>query len=426
MKKFSTLIAVFFAISASAQLSLEQCQSLAREHYPAIKQYEVIQATKEYSLSNAARAWIPQLSLSSQAVLYSDVAALPDPLEKMLEMQGLEVDGMRNDQYKVALDLRQNIWDGGVAKANAELIKADALEQKSRLDVEIYKITEKINDLFLGALLIDDRIGINKKKLELLNISFNEIKSYYRNGLAMQSDVDALEVEILVAQQSDIQLQSAKTSYIRLLELFIGESLGDRSLIRPSQQTNPSLITILRPELAMYQAQRDKIGAQLGLIRSRVMPKFELFAHGYYGYPGMDYFKAMFDSKWTVNGYVGVGMKWNFSLFSMQKNEKLKLKSAARMVQIQEDVFRFQLDMEQVQENSDLLRLKKSIELDNKIFKLKTSVREAAEAQLNNGVIKTSELLQKISEENMAELALSIHEIELLQAIYKLKYTINN
>ena len=43
----------------------------------------------------------------------------------------------------------------------------------------------------------------------------------------------------------------------------------------------------------------------------------------------------------------------------------------------------------------------------------------------NNGVIDTTDLLQKITDEANARSARSAREIELLKAIYQLKYTIN-
>ena len=50
---------------------------------------------------------------------------------------------------------------------------------------------------------------------------------------------------------------------------------------------------------------------------------------------------------------------------------------------------------------------------------------DVAESQLKNGVIDATDLLRKISDETAAALARSTHEIELLQATYRLKTTLN-
>lgn len=62
----SWLIALCPICLLSAQ-SLEECRRLAREHYPAIRQYDLISQSEKYNLSNAAKAWLPQLSLSARA-----------------------------------------------------------------------------------------------------------------------------------------------------------------------------------------------------------------------------------------------------------------------------------------------------------------------------------------------------------------------
>ncbi len=417
---------LWLPIAAHGQLTLEECQTLAKQHYPALAQYDLITLSEQYSVSNAARAWIPQLTLSAQATLQSAVATFPEPLENMLAAQGVDMPGMRHDQYKVALDLRQNIWDGGAAKANENLAKADAAEQRTVLDVEMYKILERINALYLGTLLLDEKMQLMQHKIELLDAHFVLVQSHQTNGIAMQSDVDAIEVELLTAQQEMAQMQSSYHNFRAMLEIFIGEPIGERQLVMPSMESEVPLLEIARPELTMYQAKQQKLLAQEKLIKSASMPRFQLFAQGYYGYPGFDMFQSMMSNDWTLNGIVGVGMSWNFAGLYTQKNKLTQLRTAAKMVQVQEDVFRFHSNIEQTQENSEIVRLRKALELDERIVELKNSVRKTFESKHRNGVINTTELLQKITEEHAAQLARSVRQVELIQAIYQLKFTTNN
>ena len=62
---------------------------------------------------------------------------------------------------------------------------------------------------------------------------------------------------------------------------------------------------------------------------------------------------------------------------------------------------------------------------DSRIVELRTNVRRAAESQLTNGVIDTTDLLGKLTDENRARLDASYHRIQLLQHIYQLKHTVN-
>ena len=67
---------MWLALSASAQ-SLDECRRLAREHYPEIRQYDLITQTEQYNLSNAAKAWIPQVTISGQATYQSAAPTYP-------------------------------------------------------------------------------------------------------------------------------------------------------------------------------------------------------------------------------------------------------------------------------------------------------------------------------------------------------------
>lgn len=71
------------------------------------------------------------------------------------------------------------------------------------------------------------------------------------------------------------------------------------------------------------------------------------------------------------------------------------------------------------------MRLQKALEDDNRIVELRRSVRLAEESKLANGVIDATDLLKTISKETEAMLNKSTHEIELLQAVYKLKTILN-
>ena len=53
-------------------------------------------------------------------------------------------------------------------------------------------------------------------------------------------------------------------------------------------------------------------------------------------------------------------------------------------------------------------------------------MRKAAESKLSHGIIDVNDLLRDINSENAARVQRSIHEIELLKAMYDLKFTTNN
>ena len=64
---------LFSVVAGHAQLSLDECRRLARENYPEIRQYDLVHQTEQYNLSNAARAWIPQIAFSAQATWQTEL-----------------------------------------------------------------------------------------------------------------------------------------------------------------------------------------------------------------------------------------------------------------------------------------------------------------------------------------------------------------
>lgn len=425
MKRIALLCGCLLAgLAANAQVTLDECRRLAREHYPEIRQYDLVRQTEQYTLSNARRAWLPQLSLAAQATWQTDVPSFPNALAGMLAQQGIDMPGMNKDQYKVALELNQTLWDGGKSGADKRIAQAEAAEQARSADVDLYALQGRVDNLFFGILLLDERIAQTRLTIDLLRSNLDKVRALQRNGVAMQTDADAVEAELLTVNQQLTQITASRESYRRMLEVFIGRPLGGEPLARPDV-TEPRTFEPARPELALFDASADKLAAQERLVKSATRPRFGLFAQGYYGYPGMDYFQSMMSSDWSWNALVGVKMSWNFGAYYTKKNSLNKLRTAQAQVEVQRDIFLFNTRLQTTEENGDIARLRKALADDDRIVALRRSVREAAESKLRNGVIDTNDLLQKITDEATAATARSAREIELLKSIYELKHTLN-
>lgn len=412
-----------FSASVFAQMTLETCQELAREHYPEVKQYDLIRLTEQYDLSNAARAWLPQLSLSAQATWQNEVPEFPEALSGMLSRAGVTIPGLKKDQYKVGLELNQTIWDGGKSNADKRLARTEAAEQRAMTDVDLYTLKKRVNELYFGILLLEEKLSQTYRTIALLESNLDKMRSLVTNGTALASDADAVEAELLTVRQQATQIEASRTSYRKMLELFIGEPLQG-NLLRPEFE-EMATTELTRPELALFDARKKTLSAREALIKSSTRPKFGFFAQGYYGYPSMDYFASMMSNEWRWNLLTGIRMSWNFGAYYTKKNSLNKLRTAQQSIDLQRDVFRFETNLQVSQETGDITRLRKTLADDARIVALRQSVREAAESKLRNGIIDTNDLLQKITDEAAARSAQSVHEIELLKALYELKHTTN-
>lgn len=417
--------AVFIgAFGVQAQPTLDSCRMLARARYPEIRQYELIRRTADYTLSNARREWLPQLHLSGQASWQSDVPGFPEPLTDLLVRQGLDMPGLRQDQYRVQLEASQTLWDGGKSAADRRIAETEAAEQARATDVDLYALEGRIDGLYFGILLLDERLAQTRLTIDLLKDNLEKIRALQRHGVAMQQDADAVEAEMLCAGQQLAQIGTQRASYRRMLELFIGRELGEAPLPRP-EVPEPVCGESVRPEMRLFEARLDRLAAREQQVRVATRPRFGLFAQGYYGYPGLDYFGSMMTADWTWNAVVGIRMSWNIGGYYTKRNRLRMLDAAKRQVDVQRDVFLFNNRLERVENDGEIARLRRALADDDRIVQLRRSVREAAEAQLRNGVIDTNDLLRKITDESRAAVSRSAREIELLKAIYELKHTIN-
>lgn len=186
MKRNGIIFCLLFAVSAlHAQPTLDECRRLAREHYPEIRQYDLIRQTTEYTLSNARRTYLPQIAFSAQATWQNRVPAFPEPLTQMLAGQGMAISGMNKDQYKAMLELNQTIWDGGKTRADRLIAEAESAESQRSADVDLYAVEGRVDDLYFGILLLDEQMEQIQLTLDLLHSNLDKMEAYLRSGVAM-------------------------------------------------------------------------------------------------------------------------------------------------------------------------------------------------------------------------------------------------
>lgn len=426
MKRFISVVALtaLGLSSAYAQPDLEQCKEMARKHYPAIRQYDLISQSQDYNMSNVSKAWLPQVSLSAQATYQSDVARWPDQFESMLAAQGLDMPGLRQDQYKVQIDIQQTIWDGGKSKAEKTLTESETQQSLRAADVEMYALDNRIDNLYFGILLLQEQKRQVEDMIARLQNNLDYVNALVDNGVAMQADADAVEAQMLSSCQTLHQIKSSEDSFRKMLELFIGDSLGTVTLSLP-QTHQLMIVESQRPELMLFDSQIKVLETKNQMLNVALTPKFALFAQGYYGYPGLNMFENMMSSRWSLNGIVGIRMSWNISSFYTDKTSRKQIQNAIDRIKMQKDIFSFNNRLQAEQDDAEIRRIKAVLADDDRIVRLRQNVREAAEARLQEGAIDMNDLLTKISDESAAVIARSTHEIELVKAIYDLKYTLN-
>ncbi|MBD5208964.1 MAG: TolC family protein [Bacteroidales bacterium] len=418
------LLLLTMAIPGYADVTLDYCLKRAEENYPEIKKYGLLESTSELSLEEINRGWWPRLGLSAQANLQNIVPAFPNILQNMLAQNGFELKGMGKLQYKVAAELNQTIWDGGASKAQRAIERASLAESKAALDVELYAIRSQVENIYFGILLIQEQMKQTESTLELLSSNLQKLESMVRNGTAMQSDADMIEAQCLTLNQSIAEARNAMKGYRDVLSVYIGEELGEQTLICPEAEM-PQSTESERPELKLFDKRIENNMAHMKAIDTSVMPHIGFFTQAYYGYPGYNYFESMTNRKLSFNIMAGVRLSWNVESLYTKDSKRRKLMLSSDMITADKEKFLFNSRIRSARENSEIEAIRDVIKEDSRIVELRQSVRRSAESQLQNGIIDATALLSKINDENQAKLNSAYHNIQLIQNIYKLKNTLN-
>ena len=417
-------LSLFTGVHLSAQVTLEECVKLAQDNYPLIRKYDLLNQTKEVNLSDINKSWLPQINVYGQGTVQNEVPSFPESLAGMISQTGTSISGLNEWQYKIGADIQQNIWDGGTSKNQRKIEYAEDAERHAALEVQLYDIRKRVEDLYFGILLIEEQVEQTQNMQVLLQSNLDKLRTMFENGTAMQSDVDMVEAQYLNTAQQLIQAESTAKSYRKVLEIFTGEKLVGQELVRPNASIPQDLIPN-RPELKHFEAQMQTYKAKNANITVSTMPKIGLFAQAYYGYPGFDYFESMVNNNLSFNILAGVKVSWNIGAFYTKKSNQQKLRFASDNITVERDVFLFNTNLK-IQSLLDHINELKAIMKENdRIVELRTNVRKAAESQLDNGVIDATALLTKLTDEKQARLTTSYHEIQLLQSIYQLKHTLN-
>lgn len=394
-----------------ATLTLEECHAKAKENYPLINRYGLIEQTTEYNLSNAGKGYLPQFSLSAKATWQTDVTSVPLP----------NVPSLSKDQYQAIVELNQVIWDGGIIRSQKQISKAMAEVEKQQLHVDIYTLEERINNLFFGILLLDAQLQQNKLLHEDLERNQSMIRSYVDNGIANQTDLDAVKVEILKAEQIRTQLHTTRRAYTDMLSAMIASPVDDNvTLLKPIIVDNLLPKSVARPELSLFQAQHNLYEIQKEQINATYRPRLSLFAQGGYGRPGLN----MLDTDFDFFAIGGIRLSWNFGSLYTGKNDKKKIEVTQQSVLTQRETFLYNINLQMTQENYEIKKIRDMIAYDDEIIRLRENVRKAAEAKVANGTLTVIELMREVNTENLAKLDKISHDIELLMAIYKYRNTV--
>lgn len=417
----SALVLSFGVSLATARVTLEECQGLAYDNYPQLKQNRLIEMTTEYNLSNASKGYLPQITVSAQATWQNKVPSFPDEMKELYSKVGLDMTGLKKDQYKVGADISQVIWDGGVIKNTKDAAKSEGITRKANLEVELYGIRDRVNSIYFGILILDEQIRLNDELQSMLRSNCDKIKAYIDNGVAMPSDLDAATAELYSAMQTRTGLDASREAYKRMLSLFVNKNLVSEQFVKPVMPVINDNGYTGRPEMKLFESKREQLSVQKKSVMTSLNPRIGAFAQGYYGKPGFDMFADMFGNKWSFNFMAGIKVQWNIGSFYTKNGSLKKIETAGKDIDVMQETFLFNTGLQATNEQGEIDKVKRQMAQDREIVRLRESVRLSSESKYANGVIDVNDLIRDITSENQARINSTLHEIDMLKSLYDLK-----
>ena len=420
MKKGILIFAFAAACIPALGQTLEECQRAAEQNYPLIRQYGLIEKTTQLTLANLQKGWLPQVSATAQATYQSDVTAWPDGMKSMMQGMGINMKGLKKDQYRVGVDISQTVYDGGAISSQKQIAQEQEQVQRAQTEVSLYQVRKRVNEMYFSLLMLEEQMQLNRDLQVLLSGNERKLESMVKRGTAAESDWLNVKAERLNVMQQATTLESSQQMLKEMLSTFCGLEVKD---VQKPDGASLLSATGQRPELKLFDAQLRLADAQEKSLDAALKPRFGLFAQGYYGYPGLNMFEDMMRHQWSLNGIIGARITWNIGALYTRRNDKAKLQQQRLLTESNREVFLFNNRLEQIQQNQEIARYRKLMTDDEEIIQLRANVRKAAESKLAHGIIDVNDLVREINQENAARVQQKMHELEMLKQIYDNAYT---
>ena len=246
-------------------------------------------------------------------------------------------------------------------------------------------------------------------------------KGQYANGTAYRSSLDEFQAQLMQAKQSRVELDANHKAFLTMLSTFLSDSSGADLVL-----THPTLPTMVdgknRPELPYYDYQKKVFDVQENMLHVQLRPKLSFFFQGGYGRPGLNMLSN--DFAWYYIG--GLRLNWNLgSLYDLHDQKEIINLGRANL-DVQKETFLFNTELNRRQQNSDIEKYNTLIKDDNEIIDLRTSVKKAAFAQLENGVLSAHDYMTQVDAEDQARQNQALHNVQREQAEYTYQVNLGN
>jgi outer membrane protein TolC len=410
------LVTIPAALFGQPAITLEECTSLARANYPLIRQQELVDKASEYTIANANKAYLPQVSLT----LIGGYILKGLPAASLPGVPAPEPDKV---QAIALAQLNQTIWDGGATRSAKEITRASTAAEKAYLDVQLYAIKDRLTQIYFGILLVDEQLKVLELSEKNLKLNHDRLRLSNENGLGYRVEVDEVEAELLKMDQRRIEFRFTRAAFLDMLSHFIGKPLDEKTqLQRPEVAETVLTGSNNRPEMVWYSNRTRLVETQAAMDKVSLMPKFGILGAGIFISPGMQFAT----SKVTDLAILGISASWNTAGLYRNGNNKQLSKIQFERINTERTTFEFNQSLELKQYAADVSKQRAILQHDDKIVELKSRVHQSQQLKFDNGLCSAADLINSINNEQDARSNQRLHEIQLLKSLYAYKTSLGN
>ena len=389
-------------------LDLKEAYRLFENQYPALKDAGILRDIYDKELELIDLSELPTLNLKAEARLQSESIGL-EPEEGMnmpfsIDLPIYSIRAFAEAQY--------TIEDGGLKDAQRRLKAVDLKTEQQKIEVDRFSLRQRINTLIINVNLIRENAKLLDITLDDLQNRQDQVSAAVENGVTLSSELTKLQVRELEIEAQKDNLQHQVVGLIQSLEQLLGIDLSvDVNFSLPEFPVAAQVPSINRPESQLFSTQRDAISARSDLIDASLKPRINAFAQAGLGYPNP---VNILDNNLAPFGIIGVQLQWPITDWKKNQVDREILSLQSMKVVNAEETFEFNMESKEAMYLAELNRLNAQIQYDQEIVELQGEILNQLSAQLEEGVITSTDYITQVNSELKARQNLLVHRTKLL------------
>lgn len=409
-------------LSQVRDIRLDELQQDAIRVDPRTRQLSLYQQQSQLKIRNIQAEWLPVFALEGKAQYQSIVATIP----LTSPAGGPLIKAPPHDSYDAFIGIQQRLIDftGGARKAAEEALLS---ESQAGVHTALYSLRQEVNESFFAASLLQERLKEIALVIEDLEARLKETEARVREGAALPSSSAMIRVAILQRRQDEAELRSSRKAALEVLNELTGREITEEdNLSLPVVGNTVSTLkqTIgqdrSRPEYRRFSLMRDRIVKQSRVLATQEMPRVFAFGRAGYGRPGLNFFSTKFEAYWLA----GLQVQWSPWNWGSVKRDRQALVIQQNILDAEEEAFTEALRRATQNDFASIERLDSTIKIDDEIIALREQIEREARVQFDEGVMTTSDYLNRVTELSQARVSRLARQVERAHAHARLLNTL--